>query len=53
MDLFVYQPGTLRKSKAATLEIKGDEEVQGANLRVELSGLQPLMGRGRAEKISL
>ena len=45
MHLFVYQPGTLRKSKAAILEIKGDEEVQGANLRVELNGLHSVMGR--------
>ena len=52
MHLSVYQPGTLRKSKAAIFEIKADEEVQGANLVVDLSGLHSVMGRA-APRISL
>jgi hypothetical protein len=50
MHLFVYQPGTLRRSKAAAFEIKHDEEIAGADLRVELDGLHSVTGRVAARE---
>jgi hypothetical protein len=45
MKLSVYSPGTLRQSKATIFEIKGDEQVSGVDVRVDLNGLHSVKGR--------
>lgn len=45
MHLSVFSPGTLRKSKTTVFEIKGDEQVSGADVRVDLHELHTVKGR--------
>ncbi len=44
VNLALYPPGTLRRSKATIFEIKGDETVTGADLTVDLSSLHSITG---------
>jgi hypothetical protein len=45
MILPVYPPGTLRQSKATIFEIKGDEQISGVDVRVDLNGLHSVRGK--------
>jgi hypothetical protein len=43
--LRVYSSGTMRKSKTSIFEIKGDEQVSGADVKVDLNGLHSVRGK--------
>jgi len=45
MHLSFYPPGTLRQSKATVFEIKGDEQVSEADVKVDLTGFHSIRGK--------